>query len=177
MVRKYRAFSHEIATAIRFSSSKTPRVFALGKLSKDVISFVLTDLYANTFRVVRVSVCVCAPQFKCTIFISIRLAMKRKRYNQRYRIELYRLNLTTVVFISFSFFVHFCESRRCAFRSFGKISFLLRHRHKFSWISFSFLKFRRGKQANERAYNPLLPSTENWTEVLNFVCADLLVNQ
>lgn len=55
LVRKYRAFSHEIALAIRFFSYAAPRVFALEKLSIDVISFVLTDLFANTFRIVWVN--------------------------------------------------------------------------------------------------------------------------
>lgn len=83
-------------------------------------------------------------------------------------------------------FFHFRESRRCRSVHSERFHFycdIVTNSREFPReFLFSFLKFQRGKQASEwmsveRAYNSLLSSTENRTEVLNFVCADLLVNQ
>lgn len=125
-VNTVRICSHEVALAIRF--------FSLGDSSRVCARKIIDRCYLVRFwpiykrRRFGLCECVCAPQFKCTIFISLHLATK-SRYNPRYWIELYRLNLTTVVFILFLFFSLLWISS-LAFRSIGKISFLLRNRHK-----------------------------------------------
>lgn len=74
MVRKYRVFSHEIALEIRFLLLRDSSGVCARKIV-DRCYLVRVDRFIRE----RISNCVSAPQFKCTIFVPFRLAMKRTK--------------------------------------------------------------------------------------------------